>query len=82
MPYYTEEERKQRFTYTFNGFGFECQHLDMSAPIYITPRNGYTPQGLALACASFGAHFMLWIHPRLGGFTGMDTLRFVISEGT
>lgn len=75
--YMTEEERKQPFSYFTEGFQFETC-VDFSLPVKVTPLGEYNKEMLCKAIASVTAHFMLWVHPRLNGFSGVDTIRWNI----
>lgn len=79
MAYFSDEERKKPLQYYAHGFTFSCNHCDLSAPLEVSCRSlWYSQKHLASAIASFISHFMLWIHPHLNGFQGLDTIEWDI----
>lgn len=79
MPYLTDEQRKKPLEYYAHGFTFACKHCDLSAPVEVSCRSPwYSKKHLAAAIAEFTCHFMIWIHPHLNGFSGIDTVQWDI----
>jgi hypothetical protein len=79
QPFLTEEERKREVTQHVEGFQFKHK-VDLSDGVEITPVFDYNHATLSRAIAVFTAGFMLWTHPRLNGFSGVDTIEWKIVD--
>jgi hypothetical protein len=88
--YYTDEERKRAWTYHATFYTFITKY-DLSGGVIVKqdisdPRNTIDavikskPEFLVRDVAEFIANFMLWHHPHLNGFSGMDTIKWTIED--
>lgn len=82
MSYLTDEERKKPWTWQEDYFTFVTS-VDLSAGIDVyptsdsfklTPSDPRYSEALSRDVATFVAHFMLFTHPNLNGFSGIDCI--------
>lgn len=79
MAYMTDEERAAPLVHYAEGLTFSCDRLDLKTPVTVSHYNGpnfINHQRLATSMACFMAWWILNVHPRLNGFSGVDCIRW------